>query len=343
MKTKDARSLSPDAQEDLRRRAVEAVRRGMSKSEAARVFGVSRQSVVAWTDAWRRGGDAALAARRRGRPPGGTLTRAEEARIARLVVDRHPNQLKLPFWLWTRAAVGELIERRCGVSLSVWTVGRLLRKWGFTPQKPVRRAFERDPAAVRRWLRREYPAIRAKARREGARILWGDEMGLRSDHQTGTSWSLRGRTPVVPGTGRRFRCNVVSAVDNRGGLAFMVFRGRFNARVMIDFLRRLERQAAAKVLLILDRHAVHTSRAVRTWLERRRGRIELFLLPAYSPELNPDELLNNDVKSNALGRRRPRDQEEMIADVRSFLWATQKSPHIVENYFREEHVRYAAQ
>jgi len=236
-----------------------------------------------------------------------------------------------------------LIERRCGLRLSVWTVGRLLRRWGFTPQKPLRRAYERDPAAVKRWLEETYPTIRRRAKAEGAEIHWGDEMGLRSDHQAGTTYSPRGKTPVVPGTGRRFGCNMISTVTNRGRLAFMVFRERFTADVFLRFLRRLVRHGPRKVYLIVDGHPVHRSGKVAAWLGRHADRIQMFRLPGYSPDLNPDELLNNDVKSSALGRRRPSGRDEMISGVRGYLRSTQRRPEIVRNYFRHPDVAYAAE
>lgn len=339
----DARKLSPQAQEDLRRRVVEAVKGGLSQAEAARTFLVSRQSVNAWMKAVRKDGQDALASGKRGRPKGGTLTRGEQARVSRLVLDHCPDQLKLPFYLWTREAAGELIEKRCGKSLSVWTVGRYLKSWGMTPQKPARRAFERDPEAVQRWLDKEYPAIRERARKEKATICWGDEMGLRSDHQTGTTWGLRGKTPLVPGTGKRFRCNMISAISNRGHLAFMVFSVRFTWKVFLEFLRRLVKQSRGKkTFLIIDGHPVHRAARVKKWVEAHKDSIELFALPSYSPELNPDEVLNQDVKSNALGRRRPEDQQEMVADLRGYLRSRQKMPQVVRNNFQEEHVRYAA-
>jgi transposase len=235
-----------------------------------------------------------------------------------------------------------LIADRFGINVSVWTVGRYLRKWGFTPQKPLRRAYEQDPEAVRRWLEVEYPAIRRRAKRRKAEIYWADEMGVRSDHQVGRSYGRRGCTPEVRGTGKRFGCNMISAVTNRGGLSFMIFGGRFNSSVMIDFLRRLLRQASGRVVTIVDGHPVHRSRKLKAWVAERSDQLELYYLPGYSPELNPDELLNQDVKSNAVGRLRPRDQTEMIGNVRSYLWSTQRRPGIVRNYFQEEHVRYAA-
>jgi transposase len=313
----------------------------MFQAEAARTFGVSRQSVNNWMKNCLSGGLRRLRSRRRGRPPVQRLAPHQAATAVRLITDRCPDQLKLPFALWTREAVGELLARRFSVQVSVWTVGRYLRRWGFTPQKPVRRAYERDPEAVRRWLREKYPAIRARAKRDGAEIHWGDEMGLRSDHQAGRSWGRRGQTPVVPGTGKRFGCNLISTITNRGRLCFMVFKERFNARVFIRFLKRLLRQVGRKVVLIVDEHPAHKARETKRWLKGQREKIQLHFLPPYSPELNPDELLNQDVKTNAVGRRRAIDQTEMMTNVRGYLRSTQKMPYVVRSYFQEEHVRYA--
>jgi transposase len=310
--------------------------------EAARVFGVSRQSVNAWHQRWRQGGRRALRSRPRGRPRRIRLHPHEAATVVRLITDRCPDQVKLPFALWTREAVRGLIAQRCGVRLSVWTVGRYLRRWGFTPQKPLRRAYERDPLAVRRWLREQYPAIRALARREGATIFWGGETGMRSDHQAGRSWGRRGKTPVIPGTGQRFRCNLISAITNRGQLAFMVFERQFTAAAFLVFLRQLLRHAGRKVFLIVDEHPVHTSAAVARWVERHHQRLRLFFLPGYSPDLNPDEFLNQDVKTNAVGRKRPRDRVEPMSNVRRYLWSTQRRPKKVRRYFHHPNVRYAA-
>lgn len=342
MGTKDFRSLSSEAQEELRRKAVGAVLRGKTRLEVAVIFGVTRESVGAWVKRYRDGGGKELKARRRGRPRGGSLLPWQAARIVRLVMDKRPEQLKLPFYLWTREAVAQLIEKKFGISLSVWTIGRYLSRWGFTPQKPVRRAFEQDGEAVRQWLDEKYPAIRKQARRENAEIYWGDEMGLRSDHTVGRSFSLRGQTPVVPGTGKRFGCNMISTITNRGRLNFMVFKRRFRVDVFLDFLKRLVRQAKRKVFLIVDGHPVHRAGKIKKWLKTNERLIRLFYLPGYSPELNPDEILNQDVKSNAVGRKRASDQDELIADVRGYLRSRQKQPHIVRNYFKERHVSYAA-
>lgn len=339
----DARKLPPEAQEDLRRRVVATVRDGMGITEASRTFRVARQSIHNWMNAVENGGVPALRARKRG-PKGGSrlLAAHQAATLVRMITAGCPDQLQLPFALWTRDAVIALAQRRFRVTLSLSTVGRYLRGWNLSPQKPIRRAYERDEAAVKAWLKEQYPAIAARAKREHAEIHWGDQMGLRSDHQAGTSYARRGVTPVIPGTGKRFKCNVMSTVTNRGTLAFMVFTEGFRAPVMIRFLKRLTRHAGRKVFLIVDGHPVHKGAAVRQWVAQRPDQIEMFLLPSYSPDLNPDEFLNQDVKSNAVGRRRPRDRSEMISGVRSYLRSTQRQPEIVKRYFHAESVRYAA-
>jgi transposase len=339
----DARRLSPAAQEDLRRRVVHAVvEHKLSKAEAARTFGISRTSVHTWVSAYRRGGERALRSKPRGRPRRSRLAGWQAATAVRLICHRCPDQLGLPFALWTREAVGQLLAQRFGLHVSVWTVGRYLKQWGFTPQKPLRRAYEQDPQAVERWLKQEYPAIRRKARKIGAEIHWGDEMGLRSDHQTGTSYGRRGKTPIIPGTGKRFGCNLISTLTNQGRLAFMVFEERFNGKVLIGFLRRLLRHSPRPVFLILDGHPVHGSAKVQQWAAERPDQIRLFTLPGYSPDLNPDEFLNHDIKSNAHGRRRPRTKQELLRNVRSRLRSTQRQPERVKRFFRHQAVQYAS-
>ncbi|MBK8915069.1 MAG: IS630 family transposase [Phycisphaerales bacterium] len=338
----DTRKLSPQVQEEIRVRVVKAIRAGMRKSAAARTFGVSRTSIDTWLAKVECGNITSLRSKKRGRPPEPRLASHQAATIVRLITDRCPDQLKLPFALWTREAVRDLIAQRTGLQVSVRTAGRYLKRWGFTPQKPLRRAYERDPAAVERWKREEYPAIARRARAEHAEIHWADQLGARSDHQAGRSYGRRGRTPVIPGTGQRFRANMMSSITNRGHLCFLVFDGSFNAEVFIRFCRRLLRQRRRRIFLIVDGHPVHRSAAVRDWLQANRRRIRMFFLPGYSPELNPDEYLNNDVKTNAIGRQRPATKDELILNLEQYLRDTQRRPHIVRNYFKAEPIQYAA-
>jgi len=342
MEIKDARSLSPSAQEALRRRAVHAVLQGKSQVEVVRLFKVSKSALAKWMRLYRQGGDRALTARKRGRPSRIQLKPWQAAITVRTITDHCPDQVKLPFALWTQEAVSQLILRKFGVCLSRWTAGRYLKRWGFTPQKPVRRAVEQDSEAVRQWLEEEYPVIRRQAKRDKAQIHWGDEMGARSDHQTGLTYGRKGKTPVIAGTGKRFGCNIISTITNRGTLRFMVFRKRFTSDVFIDFLRRLIKSAGRKVYLIVDGHPVHKSRRVKRWLEKHKEHIRMFSLPPYSPDLNPDEFLNNDVKGNAVGRRRATSLQELMQNIRAYLHSTQKRPDIVRSYFQAKSVRYAA-
>lgn len=323
-------------------RVVRALRGGMKKSHAARNFGVSRTSIDTWLQKVELGNINSLKSQKRGPKPHCRLAGHEAATAVKLITDRCPDQLKLPFVLWTRAAVREMLANRFGIEVSVWTVGRYLKRWGFSPQKPLRRAYERDPVAVKRWLAETYPTIVKCAKRENAEIHWGDEMGMRSDDQAGRSYGRIGQTPVVEKTGKRFSCNMISTITNQGRLAFMIFKERFTAEVLIKFLRRLVRHSGRKVFLILDGHPVHRSRKVARWLTDHATEIELHFLPSYSPELNPDEYLNNDVKANAVGRQRPRRQSEMMATVRSYLYSTQRQPYVVKRFFKAKPVTYAA-
>jgi transposase len=344
MRTKsDARKLDGATQAHLRRSVVRAVRGGMRQTQAAEVFGISLRAVNKWMALDKAGGLRALKPKRRGRPAGdGRLDRVQSARIRQLIIDALPDQLKLPFYLWTRAAVASLIRREYGIEVSLTTVGRYLAAWGMSPQKPVRRAYERNDAAIERWLSEEYPAIAHEAKQERAVIYWGDEMGLRSDHIAGTSFAPVGQTPVVRATGQRFGCNMISAITNRGALVFMVFEGRFDARLFIGFMQRLLKQAGRKVYLIVDGHPVHRSKQAKRFVAGNADRMRLIRLPGYCPELNPDELLNQDVKTNALGKSRPTTRVEMLTGVRRHLHRRQRQPRVIRNLFKEKHVRYAA-
>jgi transposase len=341
---RDARSLPQAAQEELRRRAVRLVGEGRTQVEVAGLLGVTRQAVGNWMRTHRRGGDEALGARRRGRQGGHTkLTKTQQQKIAELIVGNNPDQLKLPGFLWTRALVRDLICQRFDVEIGEDTVGRYLRAWGFSPQKPMRRAYEQSDEAVRQWLEQRYPEIEKRARRERAEILWADESGLRSDHTAGRTWAPVGQTPVTKGSGKRFKANMIAAISNTGTLRFRVFDERFTGRVFLDFLKRLVKDAKGrKIMLIVDGHPAHRARLVRDWVAANCELIELHFLPGYAPELNPAEMLNCDVKTNALGRRRPLNITELKADVRRFLRSRQHQPARVARYFHERHVTYAA-
>jgi transposase len=342
---RDARSLPQAAQEELRRRGVALVLGGEKQVRVAELLAVTPQAVGKWMRAHRLGGDAALAAGKRGRRRGQKTVLApwQQALVAKAIREKNPDQLKLPGFLWTRALVCELIEQRFGVRIAEKTAGAYLRRWGFSPQKPVRRAYEQSEPKVRAWLDEVYPAIVTQARKEGAEILWGDEMGLRSDHTTGTTWSPVGKTPVVKGTGKRFKTSMIAVISNTGSLRFRVFQERFTGPVFLDFIKRLVKQnAGRKVHLIIDGHPAHRAKIVRHWVAERPELIALHFLPGYAPELNPAECLNQDVKANALGRRRPRTLAQLVAEIRAYLRSRQRQPWQVARYFQERHVTYAA-
>ena len=340
----DGRHLSAAAKETLRLRAVRAVRvDGMKQVDVIRTMGVGKTSLYEWLCAYDSGGEAALAARVVGRKPGHTrLSKRQQNSIRKAVMDKHPDQLKLPFVMWNRAAVQRLIAKRYHVTLSLRAVGNYLKRWGMTPQKPLKRAYEKCGEQVEQWLDVTYPKIKKQAQKQGATIYWGDQMGLRSDHTAGRSYSPKGKTPVLETTGKRFSCSMMSAVTNAGNLSFTTFCGRFNAGVLIDYLRRLIKHARRKVLLILDGHPVHKSKKVQTWLAEHGEQIEVFLLPGYSPELNPDEFLNQDIKANVFKHERPEDAEHMRSLLRRAMRERQRQPEKVKGYFKPPTVRYAA-
>jgi transposase len=337
--------LSGAAQAALRNRAVQAVLEGMTQAEAARVFGVHRNAVNRWIRRYREGGFQGLGEQRRGRRPGEqpALSERQQQELIALVRDSTPDRLGLAGFLWTRDAVAELLAQRYGVWLARTTVGGYLRGWGFSPQRPQRRALEQNHMAVVRWLATEFPAIRALAKREGGVVLWLDEMGVRSDAAAGRSWAPVGQTPVIKGTGKRFRVNMISAISNQGLLRFRLFTGSFTGSVFIDFLRRLLRDCQGrKVHLIVDGHPVHRAKLVSAWVGRHAERIELHFLPGYSPELNPVELLNHDVKANAAGRRRPRSAGELREELHGYLRRRQRQPAVLVRFFDHPLTRYAA-
>lgn len=340
----DARTLSNDALEQLRQQAVRLARRGETNTAIAGILGVNRRTVGFWLQRHAAGGAAALRAKRRGRKVGEqrTLTPAQEAEVQRLLIDKTPDQLKLTFALWSRQAVRELLRVRCGVAMPIRTVGLYLSRWGFTPQKPVKRAYEQSPAAVQRWLTETYPAIVGRAKREGAEIHWGDETGLRSDDARARGYAPRGQTPVLRVPARRHSVSMLSTLTNQGKVRFMLFRQALDARRLIRFLTRLIRDAGRKVFLVLDNLKVHHAKVVRAWLEGHREQIEVFYLPSYSPELNPDEYLNGDLKASVHTGIPPRDEKGLVRAVLGHMHMLRQRPDRAIKYFEHPCILYAA-
>jgi transposase len=321
---------------------VAALVEGRAREKIAAVFRVSLKAVAGWWAKWLAGGRDALTARPRGKRVGEyrVLTEAEQAALRQAVLDHRPCELGLSGQLWTRGQVGALIAKLYQVRLTEPGVGKYLKRWGLSFQRPDKRAVEQDPEAVRKWLEETWPTIRAKARTEAAEVLFADQVGIRSNQVTGRTWGEKGRTPIVRRTGNRFSANAMSAISTKGRMHFMVFTGTFDADVMCRFLDRLTGHFTHKVHLVLDGHSAHRSRKVRVWLADHPDRIELHFLPSYSPELNPDELVNTDLKRSLPMHNRARDQAQLAAETRRFFYRRQRQPHIIRGYFGGPHLRY---
>ena len=344
MKHVDMRKLPAAAQEERRRQVIGLRQAGLTYDAIAAQVGLTRTGVFNICRRFAERGAAGLKSGPRGPAPGTGryLDAAQEAEVRDLICRHTPDELDLPFALWGRTAVRELIRRRYRVRLAVRSTGSYLARWGFTAQKPVRRAYEQDPAAVRRWLRQDYPEIVKRAKQARGVVVWGDETGLRSDDVRGRSYAPRGRTPTVRVCQQRTKLSLISAVTNRGELHWMVVDGAVNAPAFIRFLRRLVRDARRKVFLILDRLKAHRARLTRDWLAEHRSEVEVHYLPPYSPELNPDEGVNADLKQ-AVPRKAPaRSKQQLKRAVLSHMRGLSKRPQRIHAIFQHQQFRYAA-
>jgi transposase len=336
----DARKLTAEAIEEKRRLAHRLRKRGMTRAEIGEIVGVHADTVGRWLKLDKK----ALAVNTRGRKKGdgNLLTQEQEKTIRGLIIDRTPDQLKMAYALWTRQAVRELIATETGIELAIRTVGNYLKRWGMTPQKPQKRAYEQRAPEVKAWLEEEYPAIQAQAKAENAEIYWGDETGLRNDCQHERGYAPKGKTPVIRLNANRDSINMISAITNQGKVRFRLFDGTMNADVLIDFMMRLLKDAKRKVYLILDNLRVHHCKPVKEWLEEHKKMIQVFYLPAYSPELNPDEYLNCDLKAGVHSGKPARNKEQLKQKVSKHMRMLQRKPARVRKYFKHEKIRYAA-
>jgi transposase len=339
----DTRSLSDEVRQALRLRAVAAREAGFAADTVAAILGVRPESVSRWFRAYQRGGIEALPGDRTGRPLGsGRLLSAEqEARLEAVIVGSTPAGEGIPSGLWTRQAVRQLIRQEFGLRLPIRTVGEYLRRWGLTPQRPVRHACRQDPEEVRRWLEDEYPALAARAKAAGAEIHWGDETGADANPTRPRGYAPRNDPPEQAVSGQRFRVNMISTITNEGKLRFMLYDGKMTGALFVLFLTRLVAGATRKIILIVDRLKVHASEEVQAWLYAHQDQLEIVGLPRYAPERNPDEYLNNDVKGNLNSDGPAANREELKGKMRRLMQRLGKLPEHVQAYFGHPKVAYA--
>lgn len=339
-KTIDARSYSHEALEKIRRDAVKRVEAGESPEFVAAGLGINRRTIYRWLAAYHYGGNDALAAKPiPGAPP--KFDARKMAKLARMVRDKTPLQFKFEYALWTLSIIRELIARQFAIKLSTVSVGRLMKRLGFTPQRPLYRAWQQDPVRVQSWHETDYPKIAARARKEGALVFFADEAGIRSDNHAGTTWAPSGQTPVVKATGARFGFNMLSAVNALGHFRFMTVEGTVTATVFREFLKRMIAGMEKKIFLIVDGHPTHKAKLVRQFVADHSNHIELFFLPPYSPELNPDELVWGNVKTR-VAKMAIQTKDELKSVVHGALRRLQKMPHLVASFFRTPSCYYAS-
>ncbi len=324
--------------EEKRAQVIRLIEQGTHPDVVAAAFEVGRSTVYGWWSAYRQQGGASFAVgRSSGRPPKLSITQVSKLRA--LIVGKDPRQLRFEFALWTRDMVRTLIKDRFKVEMSRQGTSNLLRRMGLSPQRPLVRAYEQDPEAAERWRTEEYPKIAALAKRSGAQIFFCDEAGVRTDHHAGTTWGEVGRTPIVRGTGQRRSLNMISAVSPKGTLHF-TFAGRVNSDSFIEYLKLLLHDVPGKIFLILDGHSAHKSGKTKEFVASTNGRLSLFYLPPYSPELNPDEWVWHNIKHDRVGKMAVRTLEEMKAGIEKAVARLQSNREIVLGFFRSPDLAY---
>jgi len=345
MEKENARKQTLEQLHERRKQVVRLHKKAIKIMQIVAMTGLSYPAVRATIDLFDGGGWPAIrpACRGRSRGDGRVLSQAQEDAIQRTIIDKRPEQLKMDFCLWSRAAVGQLIEQEYGIKLQVRSIGKYLARWGFTPQKPIKRAYEQSPEAVQAWLEGEYPAIEQRARREGAEIHWGDETALVNTDVRGRSYAPAGKTPVAFAVGgTRQKLSMIATVTNQGKTRWMIIDDAFDSDKLIEFLQALIKDAGKKVFLILDNLRVHHSKVVKAWVAERIDQIELFYLPSYSPQLNPEERLNADLKQE-MGKRVPvRTKAKLRQAATDHMTMLEQAPERVLGYFQDRRVRYAA-
>jgi transposase len=340
----DARHLSNEALQMLRLRALRGIELGYSEVELADLLGVRQETISRWWTAYAAEGLPSLPGDRTGRPLGSGrfLSEQQAQRIKEQIDNNSPEKLGIPHALWTRRAVRELIRQEVGIDVAERTVGQYLHRWGYTSKKPMRHSRHQDPDEVQQWLEETYPAIEEQAAREDAEILWTDEVGVEADHHPGYGYARAGEHATMEVPGPHIRVNQISAISNEGTVRFMTYKGALDAAVFLLFLQKLIKGARRKILLIADRLQAHKTPEVIAWVETHKDRIEVFYLPAYSPEMNPVEYLNNDMKGVVNEAGLPEDRGTLHTRIVAFMGKLANVPRHVISYFLHPRVQYAA-
>lgn len=340
----DLRKAKKTDKEAIRNLAIKMYNKGISQKEISEYFGVRTNTISDWVKLYKQHGKQGLKEVKRGRKKGygKLLTSDQEKEIQKMIIDKMPDQLKFPYALWTRKAVKDLINRTYKVKVATRTMGDYLKDWGFTPQKPKKKAYEQNSKAVNKWIEEEYPIIKQQAKVEGAEIHWGDETGVRNTSQYGRSYAPKGKTPVKETMAKRLSINMISTITNQGKVRFMTYKGTMNSQRFIIFLKRLIKGSSKKLYVILDNLKVHHSKIVKKWAEENKDKIALFFLPSYSPELNPDEYLNNDLKSGIGLKPSPKNDKQLKSNVKSHMMSLQKNSKKVARFFYHKSIKYAA-
>jgi len=344
MKKTDARKLSVEGREVLRRMVIRLRQQsGMPLKSLAQVAGIHLRTVEAWLARARREGEGSLGEKRRGRPVGTCrkLTLADEAWLREIIVGQAPQQMKLPFALWSRPAIKALVKERFGIEMQDRLIGKYLKRWGFTPQRPIKRALEQRPEEIETWLKQTYPGVLARAKAEGALIYWGDETAVKEDANWVRGYAPRGKTPVLRTPTRWEKLSMISAISPRGEVVFQIVEGSINAERFTQFLAALIEDASRKIYLVVDNLRVHHAKLVKAWLADKTERIELVFLPPYAPEFNPDEYLNRHFKTALRTGAISHNKDSLLQKATAFMQALTNMPETIRAYFRHPSAAYA--
>ena len=340
----DARQLSDEVLDALRLRALHGCEQGHTEESLADLLGVARETVSRWWSAYAKGGIEALPQDRTGRPHGSgrTLDDTQGLHLQSLINGHFPREQDIAAPLWTRRAVRDLIRKIYDIDMPIRTVGEYLKRWGYTPQKPQRKAKYQDPVEIAEWLEHIYPAIAEAAQQQDGEILWCDETGVGSNDFHGRGYAPMGETPKIEMSSSPSRMNLVSAISNEGEVRFMTYKATMTRLLFVVFLTRLIQAASRKIFLIADRLPAHEAAVVDAWLREREATIELFYLPRRAPELNPVEYLNNDLKSGVNAKKLPENEKELRSNMQRFMHTLAKLPQHIISYFGQPFIQYAA-